>query len=121
MQPPLPEQRRGDAQFVSPDLAAIVAWENPYVVPFLSAHGGMSFPIDARQIDVTGAGESTTVGMPARTRLLGVTAGVRIPVGSDVAGKMHGNVLVGLGLTSLSDATDRQGVLQGGLAGEWVF
>ncbi len=109
-------------QFVSPDLAAIVAWENPYVVPFLSAHGALSFPIDARQVDVTAAGDSTpTVGTPGRTSLLGVTVGLRVPVGSGVAGKMHGNVLVGLGLTNLKDATDHQGVLQGGLAGELVF
>jgi hypothetical protein len=108
--------------FVSPDLRAIVAWENPYVVPFLSAHGALSFPIDPRQVDVTGVGESTrSVGTPARTGLFGVTVGLRVPIGPNVAGKVHGSVLVGLGLTELKDAADHQGVLQGGLAGELVF
>jgi hypothetical protein len=39
--------------FVSPDLGGVLAWENPYLVPFGSARGLMSIPLAARHVHFT--------------------------------------------------------------------
>jgi hypothetical protein len=109
--------------FFSPDLAVIVAWENRYVVPFLSGRASLSLPVGARQVDVTGTDDTTTfVGTPTRTWILGATAGVRVPVGSPAPGSgARANLLAGVGATHLQDATEDQSVLQLGLGAELVF
>src|SRR5690554_3056942 len=66
--------------FVSPDVGVVIAYENPYVVPFLTLSSYMSIPLDAQEVDI-GASEmsdhfvtpSTTVGV------LGTT-GLRVPI-----------------------------------------
>ena len=66
--------------FLSPDLGIVLAYENPYVVPFLTLSGYVSIPLDAQEVDI-GVSEmsdysvtpSTTVG------ILG-TAGLRVPI-----------------------------------------
>jgi hypothetical protein len=98
----------------------IAAWENRYVVPFLSARGSVSVPVDAREVDVTEVGDTATfVGTPRRTWILGATAGVRVPVGA--SGATRANLLGGLGMTHLRDAEDEQNVLQLGVGAELVF
>ncbi len=110
--------------FVAPDVAAIVAWENPYLVPFFSLRSGLSLPIGAKQVDVTQVGDTIThVGTPELTWLVGATAGLRVPLGSrdPHPGDVHGNILLGLGMTVLKDGHDDQGAVQGGLGVEVVF
>jgi hypothetical protein len=110
--------------YFSPDVAVIVAWENRYVVPFLSGRASLSLPVKARQVDVTGVDDTTTfVGTPGRTWIFGATTGVRVPLGSSGprSGGMRGNLLAGVGMTHLQDATDDQNALQLGFGGELVF
>src|SRR5690554_6808835 len=40
-------------QFLSPDLGVVLAFENRYVVPFVSASGYVSVPVNAQEVDVT--------------------------------------------------------------------
>lgn len=110
--------------FLSPDVGLIVAWENRYVVPFLSGRASVSLPVNARQVDVTEVGDATTfVGKPERTWIFGGTAGLRVPLGPPRpgSGPLRGNLLAGIGMTHLQDSKDEQNVLQLGLGGELVF
>jgi hypothetical protein len=109
--------------FFSPDVAVIVAWENRYAVPFLSGRASSSFPIGARQVDVTGIDDTATfLGTPRQTWIFGATTGVRVPLGRSGAGSgARGNVLAGVGMTHLQDATDDEDVLQLGIGAELVF
>jgi hypothetical protein len=110
--------------FFSPDLAVIVAWENRYAVPFLSARAGLSLPLEARQVDMTEVGDSATfAGTPERTWIFGATTGVRVPLGSSrpASGAVRGNLLVGVGMTHLQDSKDDQDALQLGFGGELIF
>ncbi len=110
--------------FFTPDVAGIVAWENPYLVPFFSLRGGVSAPIDAREVNVTQAGDTVThTGTPELTWLVGATAGLRVPIGSPDprTGGVHGNILLGIGLAMLADKHDAQELWQGGIGGEIVF
>jgi hypothetical protein len=108
--------------FVSPDVAAIVAWENRFAVPFLSVRGSLSYPVGAREVNVTGTSDTATfVGTPGRTWIYGATAGVRVPWGSQAPGAARGSFLAGLGATHLSDSSDDQGLVQLALGAELVF
>jgi hypothetical protein len=108
--------------FVSPDVAAIVSWENRWAVPFLSVRGSLSLPVGAREVDVTGTSDTARfAGKPGRTWIYGATAGLRVPWGFRDPGALRGNVLVGVGATHLSDSADDQGVVQLGLGAELVF
>lgn len=110
--------------FFSPDVAVIVAWENHYAVPFLSGRASSSFPIRAREVDVTGIGDTATfVGTPKQTWIFGAMTGVRVPLGASGprGGGARGNLLAGVGMTHLQDATDDQNVLQFGMGAELVY
>jgi hypothetical protein len=110
--------------FFSPDVAVIAAWENRYVIPFLSGRAALSVPVKARPVDVTEVGDAGRfVGTPERTWVFGATAGVRVPVGSSSRGSggRRANLLAGVAMTHLQDSKDEQNVLQGGLGGEIVF
>lgn len=69
-------------QFVSPDLGVVFSYENKYVVPFLSADGYVSVPINAKQVDLSKKSQEpgTRVGTPQVTLGLTNTLGVRVPI-----------------------------------------
>jgi hypothetical protein len=111
--------------FVSPDVGPIVAWENRYVVPFLSARGGVSQPLGAKKVDTSTVddGPGTFVESPRTTWLVSVTTGVRVPLGwaEPEAGKTRGSLLAGVGMTHLADTRDDATFSHLAFGGELVF
>jgi hypothetical protein len=84
--------------FVSPDLGAIVAAENPYIVPFLALRGTFSQPFAAQPVLVS-SGPSGVY--PPLTWIVGGIAGLRIPIRScePATCRVGGSLLGGLGYT----------------------
>jgi hypothetical protein len=111
--------------FLSPDLGPIVAWENRYLVPFLSGRAGWSSPISPRTVDVSANDEPprTWLSRPKPTWLLGVTTGLRVPLGWTVpeAGTLRGSLLAGVGFTHVADTRGQDTFLQGAVGGEIAF
>jgi len=68
--------------FVSPDVGLILAFENRYLVPFLSARTSLSVPFARRKVDTGGA--SDTLGQfvyePPLTWIAGGSAGLKLPL-----------------------------------------
>jgi hypothetical protein len=92
-------------QFISPDVGVVAAFENPYLVPFVSANGFVSEPINAQPVDVSNKdqGEGTKV-MTAKTTWGATFAGgLKWPIvvgGSTVA------PIVGLSHTLVTDGDE---------------
>ncbi len=115
--------------FVSPDVAVIVAAENPYVVPFLSLRGSFSAPFDRHSVDTGKAGADAPgrwVYTPPFTWIAGGIGGIRVPlpVGAhaDRPPEVSGSLLVGLGYTWLAyDGGPTSVVGSLGAGGEIVF
>ncbi len=89
--------------FVSPDLGAIVAYENRYFVPFLEVRGGFSQPFDAAPVVVVAGQPGVT---PPFTWMAGGIAGFRIPMRWCDPGtcNVRSSLLGGLGVSELSFA-----------------
>ena len=86
--------------FVSPDLSLILAYENPYVVPFASGGGWTSHPFNEKLVTLRNGDPSneTFVGRPVLTWGWTVTGGLRIPVGGyDRPRSTPASVLLGAG------------------------
>lgn len=79
-----------DGGFVSPDFGIILAWENSYVVPFLSPRIGVSIPINLSPNFRSCAFAAATFGM-------------RIPIGEKIgiSKTPRWNILVGSGINFL--------------------
>lgn len=95
--------------FVSPDVGAVLAWENPYLVPFASVNGFVSEPLDARPVDVSTheEGVGTNVQTASTTWGATVTGGLKWPIsvgGSTVA------PMVGMSHSLLSDGAEESQV-----------
>lgn len=77
-------------QFISPDLGVIFAFENRYVVPFVSANGFVSVPINAQPVDMRARSQmdaepdaadlAAAAQTPLTTYGVSGTAGVRVPI-----------------------------------------
>jgi len=67
---------------VSPDLSLILAYENPYAVPFFSGGGYTSHPFSAKTVFLSAgdSGGSPFFGVPVLTWGWTVSSGLRIPV-----------------------------------------
>jgi hypothetical protein len=89
--------------FCSPDVGGVVAFENPYLVPFLSARAGLSVPFDARRVDT---GAKTGPEAPPTTGYAGAVIGARVPLGAcdTNACGVRGSLLAGVGFTSFTYA-----------------
>ena len=75
---------RPPASGFSPDLGAVLAFENCYFVPLIAARAWVSIPIANRAVDISGQDQSpgTNVFTPLATRGLFMgMAGFRIPLG----------------------------------------
>ncbi len=108
--------------FVSPDLGAIVAYENPYVIPFGSARALLSAPVSARTVHFTveddaDDGPDDADSAPDAYRLkprltLGVqlALGVRVPLTYDGDSRVRPALACSVGLTSLRDRSERGSV-----------
>jgi hypothetical protein len=111
--------------FVSPDMGPILAWENPYAVPFLTGRVGFSQPISPRPVDTSSAsdGPGAFVETPRTTWIVTVAGGIRVPIGwaEHPAGTTRGSLLAGLGFTHLADTRDKETYSQLALGGELVF
>jgi hypothetical protein len=95
--------------FVSPDLGLIVGFDNPYVVPFASAHVMASVPIAARQVDTSAPPDppGTHVDTPKTTGGYGGTFGLRIPIGDPDSESVHAGLAGGMSFWKLySDGND---------------
>jgi hypothetical protein len=68
--------------FFSPDLGVVLAYENAYFVPFVSADQALSIPFLARAVDTSEADQppGTYMSEPSFTWLPGARAGFRIPI-----------------------------------------
>ncbi|MCA9580634.1 MAG: hypothetical protein KC416_02495 [Myxococcales bacterium] len=88
--------------FIAPDLGFIVAWENPYFVPFLSGFLGMSVPIAPKSVDLSkpDEGPGAQVIEPQLTFLYGASLGARIPILGE-ADTPDLQLLIGLDFTGL--------------------
>ncbi len=86
--------------FFSPDMGGVVAWENPYLVPFFSLRGFLSLPIAARAVDTSKADNppGTQINTPSNTIGLNLTLGLRVPIGRcDDPRAVCGSIAGGLG------------------------
>jgi len=112
--------------FFSPDLGVIVAYENPYAVPFLTVRGGVSVPFDTHPVD-TGMAGSDPVGKfvytPPLTWMAGGVLGLRVPLGwcDPSPCPVRGSLLGGIGLTDLAYQGSGAGVMSLAGGGEIVF
>jgi hypothetical protein len=89
--------------FFGPDVGGVLAFENPYFVPFLSARAGLGVPFDARPVDT---GAKTGPELPPTTGYAGAILGARVPLGGcdpNPCG-MRGSLLAGVGFTSFTYA-----------------
>lgn len=109
--------------YVAPDAGLIVAYENPYVVPWAALRGFVSVPVEPQAVTLVrrhddGTSE-TFVLVPPNTAGWQVSTGVRIPVSLDRARGLSLNVLAGGAYAALYglDGQDSHGVwqLEGGL------
>jgi len=106
--------------FVSPDIGAIVAYENPYVVPFFAMRGTLSQPIAARPINTTGVGDTMTyINTPELTWIYGGTVGLRIPLWPHE--RVSGSLIGGVGITMLNDRVEDAGYVSASGGAEVVF
>lgn len=87
-------------QFISPDLGVVLAFQNDYVVPFLSASGYVSIPINAQGVDLSLSEPGDYVVTPQTTWGVTTTAGLRVPIDLD-----GWRIAPSLGLSS-SELTD---------------
>jgi hypothetical protein len=69
--------------FISPDFGAILAWENPKLVPILTGGGFFSQPIRAQVIQFTSDDGDSFEGVPDQTLGWFVGLGFRVPVVHD--------------------------------------
>lgn len=95
--------------FISPDLGAVVGYENPYVVPFLSGRAFTSQPLGARSIYLGSDDGTPRYSKPQTTYGLGAGIGLRIRFSQDTA--LSNALLVGAGLTDLFDQGHRESFL----------
>ncbi len=88
--------------FVSPDAGAVLAWENPYLVPFTSINGFVSEPIDARPVDVSTheEGVGTNIQTASTTWGATVTGGLKVPIS---VGRSTVAPMVGMSHSLISD------------------
>lgn len=109
--------------FVSPDVLAILSWENPILIPFLSLRASLSSPIGARRVDISSAsdGRGRFVFSPHPTWLGGATLGGRVPIGEQARGVVRASVLAGASYSHLADENDKAGILSLSAAAEIVF
>jgi hypothetical protein len=106
--------------FFSPDIGAIVAYENPYLVPFLAVRGSISQPIAAQPVNTTGVGDTMTyVSIPELTWIYRGTVGLRIPLWPHE--RVSGSIIGGVGITMLNDRVENAGYLSASGGAEVVF
>lgn len=120
-------------QFLSPDLGVVLAFENPYVVPFVSATGYVSVPVNAQAVDVTLAprwvyNPSTErneleerpqeFSTPETTWGVTGTAGIRVPVD---LGKVTLAPSIGVSLSEFTDGTEASSATAANLGMDVVF
>jgi hypothetical protein len=112
--------------FVSPDVGLILAFENRYLVPFLSARTSLSIPFAGRKVDTGGA--SDQVGQflyePPLTWIAGASAGLRLPLFGDCPERprpIRMSVLGGIALTYLAYDAKSAGLWTLGGGAEAVF
>ena len=68
--------------FISPDVALILGYENPYCVPFVSGRLAVSIPVAPREV-VLEASSMPIVGTPDVTGSFALISGMRIPLARD--------------------------------------
>lgn len=106
--------------FVSPDAGAVASWENPYVVPFVSARGYLSQPVGASAVDLRGANEGERYNRPPELTVgLNLAAGVRVPLGP--RHEEAGAIGAAFGLTGMRDSFEDQTFGSGAIGGELWF
>ncbi len=68
--------------YIAPDLGIVVAFENPYVIPYGNLSGFVSQPVDAKAIDVSkeDEGVGTNIQTPELTYGFTWAGGVRVPL-----------------------------------------
>jgi len=109
--------------FLSPDLGAIVSWENAYVVPFAAVRGSLSQPVASQPVDTSGSGDKvgTFVNVPELTWIGGLTAGIRLPLDWMIRGPVRAALLGGVGWTGLRDSVDSTSFVSAEGGAELVF
>jgi len=109
--------------FVSPDLGAIVGYENDYAVPFASVRGFVSAPLVSRSVDTAERGEDSRTGSPQLTGGFTTSLGLRIPIppSFDQSEGVRGSLVVSPGLTYLGDGDEEATFLQLGGGAEVTF
>lgn len=91
--------------FVSPDLGFVLAFENPYAVPFLQARGGVSAPLAPASITVVGTdGSIIDRGRPQLTSVAMATLGCKLPLWRRAN---TDSLAMGLSYLRLADRDDR--------------
>ncbi|QDG53946.1 hypothetical protein FIV42_25345 [Persicimonas caeni] len=92
-------------QHISPDVGLVVAYENPYVVPFASVDGFVSEPINAQPIDVSSEREGLGTNIMTAQRTWGATfaGGVKVPI---EAGGSTISPMVGMTRSVLTDGEE---------------
>ncbi len=74
-------------QFIAPDLGIVLAYENPYLIPFANVSGFLSQPLNAKAVDISYGDDpvGTKVQTPDTTWGATWTLGLKLPL-SNVSG-----------------------------------
>jgi hypothetical protein len=109
--------------FASPDLGAIIAFENPYLVPFAALRGYLSVPIAPQSVllgyDYDEDPDEPITDSPKLTAGMSITGGLRVPLRR--RDEERGSFLLGVAVTEMADEDNHIG-LSGAVAGlEVVF
>jgi len=116
--------------FVGPDASLIVAYENPYCVPFLDVGGYISFPVRENVItlvDTSAAANGDFMAAPTNTVGWTMGTGLRIPLSHDKDPTTKSALLLGIRFRGASfdneplDYRDHRTYFYGSGAFEYVF
>lgn len=102
--------------FVQPDVGVVLAFENPYLVPFIDGGAGLSLPLGARRVRIDIDDDQLPVyGKPRSTLSLSAHSGLRVPI-AGVA-----SVTAAIGFTRLFDRDDSSAFVQLGAIVEFYL
>lgn len=88
--------------FIAPDAGVILAYENPYLVPWAAVRGTISVPVDPSSAVVSQGTADPFVLVPPNTAGVQVSTGVRVPVSIDEERGVRLNLLGGVAFSYLS-------------------
>ena len=110
--------------FASVDVGMVLSYEACHLTPTFAARGFVSEPLEAREVDTSGADEArgTHVDTPQTTYGFSATAGLSLALGRDTcSARAPVTFHAGVGFMQVTDLSDDEGYVQGSLGIEVSF